>query len=142
MTKHNRRHGQEHICSPCQRRLKGRTSPPWSSLPGYLHYTFSSSFLSPHLLWCGSFLLLFCGAFSPHLPVCFSFLIFFYFFSLSPLSYSPTQPLLLPYSTPSIYFSKKVEKGTQPHKKKRNKRNKSRCGRKEEDTGDEKGFST
>ena len=50
-----RRHGQEHICSPCQRRLKGRTSPPWSSLPGYLHYTFSSSFLSPHLLWFFSF---------------------------------------------------------------------------------------
>ena len=48
--------------------------------------------------------------------------------------------LLLP---PSIYFSKKAEKavGTPPQNR-RNRRNKSRCGRKEENTGDEKGFST
>ena len=53
---------------------------------------------------------------------------------------------------PSIYFSKKIEKAarknfsagkgksTQSVKEKKNRRNKSRCGRKEENTGDEKGF--
>ena len=67
------------------------------------------------------------------------------------------------FSPPSIYFSKKVEKAarknfsgrkgkkktaTEEQKNRRttqsveDKKNKSRCGRKEENTGDEKGFST
>ena len=99
-----------------------------------LLFHFSFSFLSPHLLW---------------------FFSFYYFVVLSSPLFSSLPlllPLLLSYSTLSIYFSKKIEKaarktfstrkGKSTQRSVGNKRNKSRCGRKEENTGDEKGFST